>query len=188
VAACGNIVYAAGAFSGIGPYGNSHSYVAALDGKTGDVLPWEPNPNYYVSSIAVSGSMVYAGGNFTRIGKGMSHPYFAQFDSSFHSPVIRPASPLSGANKTGLQIINLRGSNFRSGAVVSFVYALSKSEHVYLRLYTIKGQLQNELVNKNLEAGKYTLNMQSGKLAEGIYLVAFKAGDFHQEKAVSLMK
>jgi hypothetical protein len=134
----------------------------------------------------VSGTTVYVGGEFTRIGQGVGHPYFARFDSvAGPSPVTRPITSRSGLNNIGLQII---GSNSRSDAFVKFAYALPKSAHVSLRLYSLNGQLQSELVNKHQDAGNYSLNMLRGSLAAGAYLVAFKAGEYHQEKMVSLMK
>jgi nitrite reductase/ring-hydroxylating ferredoxin subunit len=182
----GSTVYAAGNFGTIG--GQSRNSIAALDATTGNALSWDPNANEPVHSVAVSGGRVYVGGEFTSIGQGIGHSFFAQFDSLPPTPVIRPISPSSGFNNTGLQIIKLGGSNFRSGAFVKFAYALPKAEHVYLRLYSINGQMQSELVNKREDAGYHTLNMQRGMLATGVYLVVFKAGDYHQEKMISLMK
>jgi hypothetical protein len=52
--------------------GFQRKFVAALDASTGALTPWDPNandPNFNgVYSLAVSGSVVYAGGNFTSVG------------------------------------------------------------------------------------------------------------------------
>jgi trimeric autotransporter adhesin len=165
------------------------SFVAALDATTGNVLAWNPNISggflTTVNVLALRGPTIYAGGDFTSIGQGIGHSYFAQFDSSYNSPVVRPIQTSSGLNRVGLQIIGL---NFHSGALVKFAYSLPKSEHVSLRLYNLNGQLQSELVNKHQDAGNYSLSLQRGRLTAGAYLVVFKAGDFHQEKMISLMK
>jgi predicted small secreted protein len=192
-AASGTTVYSGGDFASIG--GQNRSFIAALNVTTGNALAWNPNANITcypaaengVLSLAVSGTTVYAGGRFTSIGQGVGagHPYFAQFDSSYQSPVIQPVSASSGAKNTCLQII---GSNSRSSALVKFAYALPKAEHVSLRLYSLNGQLQSELVNKHQDAGNYSLNMQRGTLATGTYLVVFRAGEYHQERMISLMK
>jgi hypothetical protein len=97
-------------------------------------------------------------------------------------------SPSSCVNNAGLQIANLYGSHCGAGAFVKFAYSLPKAEHVSLRLYNLNGQLQSELVNKHQDVGNYTLSMQRGNLAAGAYLVSFKAGEYHQERMISLMK
>ena len=179
----GTTVYAGGIFDSIG--GQSRNNIAALDATTGKALPWNPNASSTVLSLAVSGTMVYVGGNFTSIGQGNGHPYFTRFDSVSSTPVIQSISSVFGSHNAGLQII---GSGFRSGAFVKFAYSLSKSTHVSVRLYSINGQLQSELVNKHQDAGNYALSMQRGNCAPGAYLVAFSAGDYHQEKMITLMK
>ena len=67
-------------------------------------------------------------------------------------------------------------------------YALPKAEHVLLRLYNIKGQLQSEFVNKRQSAGFYSLKIQSNIAAAGSFLMVFKAGEFHREKMVFITK
>jgi hypothetical protein len=183
----GTTVYAGGGFTTIG--GQSRSGIAALDATTGNVLAWNPDAEGpYVSSLAASGSTVYVGGGFTSIGQGVGHPFFARFDSLHPTPVIRSNSPSSSVNNAGLQITNLYGSHCGVGALVKIAYALPNAEQVSLRLYSINGQMKSELVNKHQDAGNYSLNMQRGVLAAGAYLVVLSAGDYHQEKMISLMK
>jgi trimeric autotransporter adhesin len=188
LAVSGTTVYAGGWFDRIG--GQSRNDIAALDAITGNALAWAPNTGTFdfvsgVYSLAVSGKTLYVGGNFTHIGQGVGHAYFAQFDSQNSAPEVQPITPSSGLNHSGLQII---GSNFHAGAFVKFVYSLPKAEHVSLRLYSLNGQLQSELINKHQPAGNYSLNLQRGNLATGAYLVSFRAGDYHQEKIISLMR
>ncbi|MDD5672891.1 MAG: hypothetical protein PHC61_01900 [Chitinivibrionales bacterium] len=155
---------------------------------TGNFLSWNPNANNTVLSIAVSGTTIYVGGEFDTIGKGIGHPYFARFDDLNPTSVIRPSSPKSGLNNIDLQKTTFITSHSPSGAFVKLSYILPKPTTVSLRLYSLNGQLQSELVNKNQEAGSHFMSMQRGKLAAGLYLVDFKAGDVHQERIVSLMK
>jgi beta-glucanase (GH16 family) len=67
-------------------------------------------------------------------------------------------------------------------------YALPKAEHVFLRLYSSKGQLQSEPVNMQQDPGYYTVNIQRGAFAAGSYLLEFRAGEYHREKMIFLMK
>lgn len=73
----GSTVYTCGDFTNIG--GQARNFMAALDATTGAATAWDPSPNYntvervpssspLVSALAVSGSLVYAGGYFTNIG------------------------------------------------------------------------------------------------------------------------
>jgi hypothetical protein len=80
LAVSGSTVYAGGWFSSIG--GQSRNYIAALDASSGLATAWDPNAGGttypYVNALAVSGSAVYIGGDFTAIG-GQPRPYLARF-------------------------------------------------------------------------------------------------------------
>ena len=176
----GTTIYAGGLFDSIG--GQTRSDMAALDGTAGTVLAWKPNLPGGVYSLAVKGSTIYAGGLFASEGQGFGQAYFAQFDSTSPSLVTQPISASSTAKHAGLQVSCCKC------ALVKFAYSLPQAGHVSLRLYSINGQLQSELVNKHQPAGNYSLTMQRDNLASGAYLVVFKAGEYHQEKMMSLMK
>lgn len=95
-------------------------------------------------------------------------------------PVLQSPANNAAIPKTfGFNIYDLTGS---------LRYELPKAEHVFLRVYGMNGQLQSEPVNMQQGAGYYTVNMQKGVSAAGPYLVVFKAGDFHQQKMVFLMR
>ena len=71
LAVSGSTVYAGGNFSSMG--GQSRICLAAIDANTGVVTDWNPGATAglsspYVSAIAVVGSTVYVGGNFTSTG------------------------------------------------------------------------------------------------------------------------
>ena len=55
--------------------------IAALDATSGAATDWNPNANGLVYALAVSGSTVYAGGSFTRIG-GLSRTGIAALDAT----------------------------------------------------------------------------------------------------------
>jgi len=66
----GSTVYVGGAFTGIG--GKARTNIAALDAATGTATDWAPETDTGsysdVNALALSGSLVYAGGDFSGIG------------------------------------------------------------------------------------------------------------------------
>ena len=69
----GNTAYLGGAFTAMRPAGSTtggttRNHAAAVDLSTGALLPWNPNVNKAVNSLAVSGSTVYIGGVFSTVG------------------------------------------------------------------------------------------------------------------------
>lgn len=80
----GSILYVAGLFDHIG--GQARTSIAALNSTTGTATEWNPNPRYlnldgYVGALALLGSNVYVGGQFTRIG-GQARNYIASIDTT----------------------------------------------------------------------------------------------------------
>jgi len=73
----GNTMYIGGRFNTVRPPGVPPSdtsrdvvrhNVAAFDRATGDLLPWNPDANGEVFSLALTGGKVYLGGAFTQVG------------------------------------------------------------------------------------------------------------------------
>ena len=62
----GNTLYVGGKFEEIA--GASRRYLAAIDARTGALLPWAPQPDGPVMSLAVHGDRLYVGGRFQTIG------------------------------------------------------------------------------------------------------------------------
>ncbi|MEO5619205.1 MAG: hypothetical protein ABIS67_15655, partial [Candidatus Eisenbacteria bacterium] len=59
-------VYVGGNFTQIG--GQSRSYLAAVDGHSGEALDWRADANYIIRAVTLSGSTAYVGGDFSLIG------------------------------------------------------------------------------------------------------------------------
>ncbi len=102
----GSRVYASGEFTSIG--GQSRGRIAALDATTGNATPWNPNENSVnaeIRFVAVSGSFVYAGGNFSRMAGDTTRRFFmALLDSTSLPPFVTitaAANPIcAGASET----------------------------------------------------------------------------------------
>ena len=79
----GNVVYAGGNFTTIG--GQARNAIAALDAGSGLATAWNPNAagiaDTRVFALAVSGSVVYAGGSFSAIG-GQTRRFIAALDAA----------------------------------------------------------------------------------------------------------
>ena len=86
IAVSGSTVYAGGGFSSIG--GQPRKGIAALDASSGHATSWNPNATCsnlslcnVVTALAVSGSTVYAGGEFNSMG-GQLRSHIAALDAS----------------------------------------------------------------------------------------------------------
>jgi trimeric autotransporter adhesin len=179
IAASGATVYVGGCFDTIGNQPRSH--LAALDAESGNATEWNPNAQYQALALAATESTVYAGGVFN-YGKGIGHPYFAQFGDLQSSPIVQPLIPSQLTINQSLRIKNLSTSCLRIS------YTLPSLSHVSLRLYTINGKLQNDIVNSQQTAGHYSINWRCKTVAAGAYLVVFRAGEYCEKMLVSIMK
>src|SRR3954447_22225051 len=88
IAVSGNTVYIGGQFTALRPPGAAagsgnvtRNHAAALNLKTGALLPWNPNVNNTVRAIRVTGTTVYLGGAFTQVG-GAGHSRIAAVNAS----------------------------------------------------------------------------------------------------------
>ena len=94
LAVSGNTVYLGGAFTqingfidGSGRYvgGTPRNRLVAVDGTTGQALPWDPNAADYVYTLAMNGSAVMAGGRFNSIG-GINQRFIVGLDLTTGQP------------------------------------------------------------------------------------------------------
>jgi hypothetical protein len=82
IAIVGGTIYAGGNFTAVGPaFGTTRNFIAAFNATNGAVLGFDPDASQEVDALAVSGGVVYAGGNFMAVGAGLtSRPGIAAFD------------------------------------------------------------------------------------------------------------
>jgi hypothetical protein len=74
--------YIGGDFTHVGD--SVRNYIAHVN-NSGAVTAWNPNANFRVHTLAISGSTVYVGGEFTTVG-GQSRNYIAALDANTATP------------------------------------------------------------------------------------------------------
>ena len=67
-------------------------------------------------------------------------------------------------------------------------YALPKASHVSITIYNALGQKVTELVNTEMNAGRYQMNFDASNFASGLYFYTIQAGDFRSTKKMMLLK
>jgi trimeric autotransporter adhesin len=89
----GSTAYMGGTFTSVRPSGDAlgtgevaRNHAAAINVETGALLPWNPNANNTVQTIAVNGSTVYLGGTFGTVG-GKTHTRIAAVDATTGGPI-----------------------------------------------------------------------------------------------------
>jgi hypothetical protein len=125
IAVSGSTVYAGGWFTNIG--GQARNLIAALDAVSGAATPWNPDAGAtglefdpYVKTLAVSGSMVYAGGYFNRIG-GQSRAHLAALDATTGSATAWDPGGVVVDGPTGVNSLVVAGSTVYAGGAFTWV-------------------------------------------------------------------
>lgn len=129
------------------------------------------------SHISYLRGIVYYSGNYYKI--------VPRDDSDFgvitndvleHSPGI-PGEFLLGQNYP---------NPFNPSTTIQF--ALPKSEHVTVKIYSVLGQELETLVNGVQPAGTYTMRFDASRFTSGVYFYRLQAGQFSQTKKMLLIK
>jgi hypothetical protein len=89
----GSTAYLGGEFTSVRPSGDAvgtgevaRNHAAAINVETGALLPWNPNANNTVQTIALNGGTVYLGGTFGTVG-GKTHTRIAAVDATTGAPI-----------------------------------------------------------------------------------------------------
>ena len=67
-------------------------------------------------------------------------------------------------------------------------YSIASQVTVKITLYNIMGNLQDELVNENQQAGEHTYELDGANYKAGIYLLVFEAGGLTQKRTIVITK
>jgi endonuclease I len=99
--------------------------------------------------------------------------------------VIEPVQPQS------LQLIQIYPNPFNSGTMISF--QLSRSDHISIDIFDIRGKLVNNLINAEYGSGSYQvqwdgLNSNGPELPSGIYLVRLVTSTTTQVQRLSILR
>jgi hypothetical protein len=93
VVVSGTTAYLGGDFTSVRPSGDPagtgevvRNHAVAIDVETGALLPWDPETNNTVQTIAVNGQTVYLGGTFGTVG-GKTHARGAAVDATTGAPI-----------------------------------------------------------------------------------------------------
>ena len=137
LAVSGSTVYVGGQFTNIG--GLARNNIAALDFTTGAATTWNPNASFpttaIVYALAVSGSTVYAGGTFTKIGT-----------------TVRNNIAAIGTSGTG----TLTSWNPSAGGRVNAIAVSGSTVYAGGLFLTIGGQTRNRIAALNITTGTAT--------------------------------
>jgi hypothetical protein len=114
LATSGDTLFVAGISDSVG--GARHSYLVALSASTGARQAWDPNPNDFVTALALDGGTLYAGGRFTSVGPWVKRHDLAAFDATTGEVTEWAPEP-----DYIVQDIVVRGSTVYVGGSFSFV-------------------------------------------------------------------
>lgn len=67
-------------------------------------------------------------------------------------------------------------------------FALAKSEHVKLSIYSINGELIGTILEDFMPAGNHSINFEADGLTSGVYLYKLDAGSFSSTKKMVVLK
>jgi hypothetical protein len=162
----GSTVYIGGQFTSVRPAGDplgtgevARNRVAAFNISTGALLPWDPNASGTVQAIAVSGSTVFLGGSFTKVG-GKGHQRLAAVDATTGAPIATFKPTIDAEVLT----LSLSGSDVYAGGMFT---TINGATHDYIAaLNTSTGALDPAFTGQ-ADAGVLASTIEGGKLVIG---------------------
>ena len=176
VATRGNTVYVGGDFTTIA--GHSQASLAALDGVSAELKPWDPEPDQSVHTIEVTGTTLCAGGYFQAVG-GVPHLGLVDLDA----PGLSSASP----QVCSVEMEPVRPNPVRSSATIR--YQLPSAALVSLSVYDLQGRRVVDVIRHQPQpAGAHEMNTSLARLNAGCYFLRLEAGGVSRTRKVVVLK
>jgi hypothetical protein len=104
---------------------------------------------------------------------------------SFTEPVVITL-PQEGEQVTPPHILSAYPNPFNPQATIEF--NLPEAGEVKLKVYDLKGQLLETLINGHREAGEYITNWNADKAVSGIYFLRLESNNINEVKRLVLLK
>jgi hypothetical protein len=159
-----SLLYVGGDFGEIG--GAYRVCLAAVDTATGRATDWNPDPDGYVLSLLASGSTIYAGGGFSRLGRYPSAGV-AAFRTSDPATIPPPV--------TALAISRIAPNPAKTSVTIRL--ALPSTGLARLEVFDIQGRRVAEPLRDQPElAGIREVPFSTAGLRGGIYICRLTAG------------
>jgi len=192
VAVSDGIVYVGGSFTYIGD--QSHSGIATLDAESGLATYWNPTvfgnvpPENghpaYIHALALNGSTVYIGGEFTYVG-GRPQENFAAIGGTGIPVAVSLREP---PPQNELRLLSANPTS--SGARLQ--YSVAHAGHVRLEVLDVTGRIERTLADRVHTPGRYIVNWDGvgrrGRLSPGLYFVRLVAPDLVTTRKLAIIQ
>jgi hypothetical protein len=190
----GSTVYAGGLFYSIG--GQTRECLAALDAATGSATSWNPTAgggDPAVLALSLSGSTVYAGGNFSDM-SGLPHSRLAAirtYQATSHVvPKGGPKYPPIDPARTQLRLARV-GPNPTSG-ITHIEYVLAREASVRVSVYDVMGREIIRLTDDVRPSGRHQVTWngfgRTGLVSSGVYFIHFESGGDHRAERLVVLR
>jgi len=150
-----------------------YAYFATIDSDGTRAYPYFVGPEYYGNIVKAN---IKTGGHVT----------IDETVTDYHSPT----AVNSDKQNTPLKFALMQNYPNPFNPTTVIKYEIPNSSHVTLKVYDILGKEVATLVNKNEQAGSYSVHFGVGslQLASGIYLYKLQAGNYTSVKKLVLLK
>ena len=109
-----------------------------------------------------------------------------------HTDKMVNATPLWADSETGIlkdfRLLKVYPNPFNPSTMISFDVPLDTKHATLLRVYNIKGQLVETLVNEQMKPGTHKIKWNAVNLSSGIYFVEMRAGDKIFNQKITFIK